>query len=127
MESRPGAIEEKFISYSPMSDIAQEAADDMSVYEILPFEESMSESEKNSENGISAGISVGDFGKPAGNNIENNRWIFLLHPQALEETRSTFRLKRAKGNRRLLTPCGPYQLRELRQRKQRHRWIQNQP
>ena len=73
MESRPGAIEEEFISYSPMSDIAPEAADDMSIYEILPFEKTMSESEKDSEDGISAGNSVGDVGKPAGNNIENNR------------------------------------------------------
>ena len=73
MESRPGAIEEEFISYSPMSDIAQEEADNMSVDEILPFEDTMSESGRNSEDGISAGISVGDVGKPAGNNIENNR------------------------------------------------------
>ena len=79
LESRPGAIEEEFISYSPMSDdIAQEAADDMSVYEILPFEETMSESGKNIEDGISAGISVGDVGKPAGNNIENNRSDFVF-------------------------------------------------
>ena len=38
VESRPGAIEEEFISYSPMSDIAPEGADDTSIYEILPFE-----------------------------------------------------------------------------------------
>ena len=39
-----GAIEEAFISYSPMSDIVQEEQDDTSVDEILPFEETMSDS-----------------------------------------------------------------------------------
>lgn len=33
----------------------------------------MSDSARNSEDGISAGISTGDVGKPAGNNIESNR------------------------------------------------------
>ena len=68
-----GAIEEEFISYSPMSDIAQEDTDDISVDEIIPCEDAMSDSGKNSEDGLSAGISVGDVSKPAGNNIENNR------------------------------------------------------
>ena len=33
----------------------------------------MSDSGRNSKGGISAEISFGDVGKPAGNNIENNR------------------------------------------------------
>ena len=79
-----GAIEEEFISYSPMSDIAPEETDDISVDDIIPFEDAMSDSEKNSEDGLSAGISVGDVGKPAGNNIENNR-SGIASAQALEE------------------------------------------
>ena len=58
LESRMGAIEEEFISYSPMSDIAPEEADDISVDEIIPYEDAMSDSGKNSEDGLSAGISV---------------------------------------------------------------------
>ena len=68
-----GAIEEAFISYSPMSEIANEEPDDTSADEILPFEETMSDSGRNSEDGTSAGNSVGDVGKPAGNDIESNR------------------------------------------------------
>ena len=67
-ESSMGAIEEAFISYSPMSEIAHEEPDDTSVDEILPFEETMSDF----EDGTIAN-SVGDVGKPAGNNIESNR------------------------------------------------------
>ena len=71
-ESSMGAIEEAFISYSPMSDIVQEEQDDTSVDEILPFEEMMSDSGRFSEDGTIAN-SVGHVGKPAGNNIESNR------------------------------------------------------
>ena len=65
-ESSMGAIEEAFISYSPMSDIVQEEQDDTSVDEILPFEATMSDSGKISEDGTIANT-VGDVGKPAGN------------------------------------------------------------
>ena len=40
----PGALEESFISYSPMSDIVQDDTDDITVDAILPFEETMSDS-----------------------------------------------------------------------------------
>ena len=67
------AIEEAFISYSPMSDILNDEAEDASVDAIRPYEETMSDAGRNSEDGISAGNSTGDVGKPARNNIENNR------------------------------------------------------
>ena len=67
------AIEEAFISYSPMSDIVNDEAEEASVDAILPYEETMSDAGRNSEDGISAGNSIGDVGKPARNNIENNR------------------------------------------------------
>ena len=71
-EPATGALEEAFISYSPMSDIGKEASDNESVGEILPFEEAEGSAES-SEDGISARISDGDVGKPAGNDIESNR------------------------------------------------------
>ena len=78
-----GAIEEAFISYSPMSDIVQEEQDDTSVDEILPFEETMSDSGGISEDGTIAN-SVGDVGKPAGKNIESD--LAGINPSTEEET-----------------------------------------
>ena len=82
-DSSLGAIVEAFISYSPMSDIVQEEQDDTSVDEILPFEETMSDSGRISEDGTIAN-SVGDVGKPAGINIESNR--SGVNPSAEEAT-----------------------------------------
>ena len=56
-----------------MSDIVQDDVDDASVDAILPLEETMSDCGRNSEDGISAGTSIGNVGKPAGNNVGNNR------------------------------------------------------
>ena len=88
-----GAIEEAFISYSPMSDIVQEEQDDTSVDEILPFEETMSDSGKISEDGTIAN-SVGDVGKPAGNNIESN--LAGINPSTEEATEGSFRTPSSK-------------------------------
>ena len=41
LESRVGAIEEEYISYSPMSDIVQDDVGDVSVDAIPPFEETV--------------------------------------------------------------------------------------
>ena len=45
----PGAIEESFVSYSPMSDIVQDDTDDITVDAIIPLEETVSDSGGNSE------------------------------------------------------------------------------
>ena len=100
-ESEPPmeALEAQFVSYSPMSDIdeAPEKSDDGSVDAILPFDETMSESARNSEDGTIAGISVGDVGKLAGSNIESNRSVSRSNEQSTEASNEVSNTSRTIG------------------------------
>ena len=61
-EPRKEAIEEEFISFSPMSEFAQDESDDASIDAILPFNETMSDAGESIEEDITAEPSTGDVG-----------------------------------------------------------------